>query len=349
MFNDAMRLGGALPPRPEERGLRAGIQVKPAIIVADGLEKTFSRGRGARARVTQAVRPLSFTVEEGEFIGLLGPNGAGESTTIKMMTGILHPSGGSIQVDGLSPQRDRVALALRLGVVFGQRTQLWWDLPLIESYRLLRVMYRVTPTDYRARLQRMADWLDLPAFWSTPVRQLSLGQRMRGELAAALLHRPRILVLDEPTIGLDVTAKAEVRTFLREENAQEGTTVVLTTHDMADVEELCSRLLVIHEGTKMFDGTVGELQARVGAQSALQVMFRAVPDWSRSELPDGVERTLLEGGRGAFLQYNRDTLSPADILMGIRHVGEVDDFRMEEPRLESIMRSLYETLGSSSS
>jgi ABC-2 type transport system ATP-binding protein len=317
------------------------------IIAADGLEKTFRRGRGLRARVTQAVHPLSFAVEEGEFIGLLGPNGAGKSTTIKMMTGILHPSGGSIEVDGLSPQRDRVALALRLGVVFGQRTQLWWDLPLIESYRLLRVMYRVTQADYAARLQRMAELLDLPAFWSTPVRQLSLGQRMRGELAAALLHRPRILVLDEPTIGLDVTAKAEVRTFLREENAREGTTVVLTTHDMADVEELCSRLLVIHEGTKMFDGSVADLEARVGAQSALQVMFRGLPDWSRSELPEGVERATLDGGHGAFLQYNRDKLSPAEILMAMRLVGEIDDFRMEEPRLESIMRALYETLGAS--
>jgi ABC-2 type transport system ATP-binding protein len=317
----------------------------PSVITARNLEKSFSRGRSPRARVIRAVHPLSFSVEAGEFIGFLGPNGAGKSTTIKMMTGILHPSGGEVIVDGLSPQRERVALAYRLGIVFGQRTQLWWDLPLIESYRLLRVMYRVTPADYRIRMDRLTDLLDLDRFWLTPVRQLSLGQRMRAELAAALLHRPRILFLDEPTIGLDVTAKAAVRTFLREENRREGTTIVLTTHDMTDVEELCSRLIVMHQGAKMFDGAVAALEDQVGMLSAVQVLFRAAPAWAMATLPAGMECTVADDGRTAFIQYNRKRFSPAQILGALTQLGEIEDFHMEEPHLESIMRLLYHNLG----
>ncbi|MBX5476197.1 MAG: ATP-binding cassette domain-containing protein, partial [Clostridia bacterium] len=261
-----------------------------AIIAAESLRKVFTRGtrlfgrRRAGAPVdVEAVRDLSFRIEPGEFVGFLGPNGAGKSTTIKMMTGILHPTSGRVTVDGLSPQADRVRLALRIGVVFGQRTQLWWDLPLRESFRILRAMYRVPAADYRRRMEALTELLGLDSFMDTPVRQLSLGQRMRGELAGALLHGPRVLFLDEPTIGLDVTAKAALRQFLRSLNAEFGTTVILTTHDMTDVEELCQRILVINQGTKVFDGSLAELHERVGMPSALRATFRDPPD--RSRLP----------------------------------------------------------------
>lgn len=314
------------------------------IIVAENLEKTFVRGRGRNAVRTTAVKPLSLTVDAGEFIGFLGPNGAGKSTTIKMLSGILEPSGGTVHVDGLIPTKNRVELALRLGIVFGQRTQLWWDLPLLESYRLLKVMYRVQDADYCQQMDTLSELLGLSAFWQTPVRQLSLGQRMRGELAAALLHRPKILVLDEPTIGLDVTAKSDVRRFLLRENRERGTTIVLTTHDMSDVEELCTRLVVINQGSKMFDGSVGQLEARTGALSALHVTFQGTPDWDNVHLP-GVERIASDNDRSVLLQYNRRQYTPPQILEQMREAGPIEDFRMEEPRLESIMRTLYERDG----
>ncbi len=316
-------------------------QTRSPIIVADNLEKTFFRGRGRKAVQIPAVKPLSLTVEPGEFIGFLGPNGAGKSTTIKMLIGILEPSGGTVHVDGLIPAKHRVHLALRLGVVFGQRTQLWWDLPLLESYRLLKVMYRVNEADYRRQMETLVELLDLSSFWHTPVRQLSLGQRMRGELAAALLHRPKILVLDEPTIGLDVTAKSDVRRFLLRENRERRTTIVLTTHDMSDVEELCTRIVVINQGIKMFDGTVNHLEERTGALSALHVTFQTTPLWDAINLP-GIEHLSSDDDRSVLLHYNRRQFTPPQILEQIREAGRIEDFRMEEPRLELIMRTLYE-------
>lgn len=324
-----------------------------AIIAAESLRKVFTRGtrlfgrRRAGAPVdVEAVRDLSFRIEPGEFVGFLGPNGAGKSTTIKMMTGILHPTSGRVTVDGLSPQADRVRLALRIGVVFGQRTQLWWDLPLRESFRILRAMYRVPAADYRRRMEALTELLGLDSFMDTPVRQLSLGQRMRGELAGALLHGPRVLFLDEPTIGLDVTAKAALRQFLRSLNAEFGTTVILTTHDMTDVEELCQRILVINQGTKVFDGSLAELHERVGMPSALRATFRDPPD--RSRLPraggrssPGIQVTVLEDGRTVFAEFNRTVLPAPRVLEVLREAGEIVDFSMQEPKLETIIQQFY--------
>jgi ABC-2 type transport system ATP-binding protein len=223
-----------------------------------------------KRRVVHAVQDLSFKVEPGEFVGYLGPNGAGKSTTIKMLCGILTPTSGTVRVAGLDPSRRRTTLARRIGVVFGQRTTLWWDLPLGDSFELIRLLYKVDRKLFAARLDELTETLDLGAFVRTPVRQLSLGQRMRGDLAAALLHAPDVLVLDEPTIGLDVVSKAGIRAFLQRLNTERGTTVLLTTHDLGDIERLCRRVMLIDHGRLAFDGTLDELMATAPEQSTIE-------------------------------------------------------------------------------
>lgn len=211
-----------------------------------------------------ALQSLSFTIPDGQMVGYIGPNGAGKSTTIKILSGILRPDSGSCIVDDLVPWEDRKAHVARLGVVFGQRSQLWWDVPVMDSYRLLRDIYRVPEERFRDNLERLTELLDLGDLLRTPARMLSLGQRMRCEVAAALLHSPKVLFLDEPTIGLDAVSKLKVRDFIREENRTRGTTVILTTHDMQDVEALCSRVLLIGKGRLLLDGTTEEIRAMAG-------------------------------------------------------------------------------------
>lgn len=211
-----------------------------------------------------ALQSLSFTIPDGQMVGYIGPNGAGKSTTIKILSGILRPDSGSCIVDDLVPWEDRKAHVARLGVVFGQRSQLWWDVPVMDSYRLLRDIYRVPEERFRDNLKRLTELLDLGDLLRTPARMLSLGQRMRCEVAAALLHSPKVLFLDEPTIGLDAVSKLKVRDFIREENRTRGTTVILTTHDMQDVEALCSRVLLIGKGRLLLDGTTEEIRAMAG-------------------------------------------------------------------------------------
>ena len=240
----------------------------PPVIRVEGLTKEFTRPKrqtghfaGLRTMVTReverttAVDDVSFDIQSGEMVGYIGPNGAGKSTTIKIMTGILVPTSGTVEVGGVVPWKDRQRNALQIGVVFGQRTQLWWDLPLKDSLDLIATLYRMPPEVYRKQFDRFVDMLDMAEFLDRPVRQLSLGQRMRGDLAAAMLYQPRILYLDEPTIGLDVVAKATMRDFIEEVNREHGTTVVLTTHDIADVERLCSRVILIDHGRVLYDGT----------------------------------------------------------------------------------------------
>ncbi|SEH03223.1 ABC-2 type transport system ATP-binding protein [Nonomuraea solani] len=236
------------------------------MIELDRAGRTFK----VKRNVVHAVTDLSFTVAEGEFVGYLGPNGAGKSTTIKMLCGILTPTSGKVRVAGLDPSRRRTTLARRIGVVFGQRTTLWWDLPLADSFQLIRHLYKVDRKEFAARLAELTETLGLDAFIRTPVRQLSLGQRMRGDLAAALLHAPDVLVLDEPTIGLDVVGKAGIRDFLRRLNAERGTTVLLTTHDLGDIERLCRRVMLIDHGRLAFDGTLDDLMATAPGQSSIE-------------------------------------------------------------------------------
>ncbi len=252
----------------EERSVGRGGEQRSAggdgFITLDGVEKVFQVRRRAgllrrERHEVRAVDGISFQVARGEMVGYIGPNGAGKSTTIKMLTGILTPSGGRLRVAGIDPSRERTRLAHRIGVVFGQRTTLWWDLPLRDSYRLMHRMYRIPDRRYRENLDRCVELLDLGELLEVPVRQLSLGQRMRGDIAAALLHDPEVLYLDEPTIGLDVVSKAKVRQFLKELNAERGTTILLTTHDLTDIEQLCRRVMVIDHGRLMYDGSLAGL------------------------------------------------------------------------------------------
>ena len=313
-----------------------------ALIELSDIGKTFTvyerAGRIRRTkREVRAVDGIDLTIDAGSMVGYIGPNGAGKSTTIKMLIGILVPSRGSVRVDGIDPSRDRVAVARRIGVVFGQRTQLWWDLPLADSFELLRHVYRVPAADHGSTLGRMVDLLEMGPFLATPVRQLSLGQRMRGELAAAMLHRPPVLFLDEPTIGLDVVSKEAVRTFLGDLHREQGTTVLLTTHDLVDVERLCERLIVIDHGRVIEDGTVGGIKARYGTERTV-VVDLAEPG-PPLEIP-GTTVDRVEGPR-QWLRFRRDEHSAATVLAAVTAQVEVRDITVEEPAIDAVVRRIY--------
>jgi ABC-2 type transport system ATP-binding protein len=285
-----------------------------------------------------AVDGVDLSVRPGEMLGYIGPNGAGKSTTLKMLTGVLTPSAGSVSVCGLDPVPQRTRLALRIGVVFGQRSQLWWDLPLGESFTLLRHIYRVPPADHAARLRRCRDLLDLDAFLDTPVRQLSLGQRMRGELTAALLHGPRVLFLDEPTIGLDVVSKHAVRGFLAELGATGDVTLVLTTHDLADIERLCRRLVVIDHGRVVHDGTIEALHARYGSHRRLVVDLDE-PYPGGLDLPGVTEHARQADGRR--VEFSLDGVGAGAVLSRLTQVASVRDLSVVEPDIEDVVARLY--------
>ena len=249
-----------------------------SVIIVEAVTKSFVQRRKAgplrrQRTVFTAVDQVSFTVAPGELVGYIGPNGAGKSTTIKMLTGILMPTSGRLTVAGLTPQRDRVKLARRIGVVFGQRTSLWWDLPLGDSFALLQRLYRIPPARFRENLDKYVAALDLGPLMDKPVRQLSLGQRMRGDITAALLHDPSVVYLDEPTIGLDIVSKKAVRGFLRALNTESGTTILLTTHDIGDIEQLCSRVIAIDRGRVGFDGTLDRLRAGRDLETAVTELY----------------------------------------------------------------------------
>ncbi|WP_317994910.1 ABC transporter ATP-binding protein [Vulcanimicrobium alpinum] len=284
-----------------------------------------------------AVEGVTMALEAGELVGYIGPNGAGKSTTIKMLTGILVPTSGEVRVAGLVPYEQRRRNARNIGVVFGQRSQLYWDLPLIESFELLRAIYGIPKERYAANLAHFTETLDMGPFLQTPVRQLSLGQRMRGDFAAAMLHDPRVVFLDEPTIGLDVVAKEAIREFVARVNRDRGTTFILTTHDLADVERLCRRIVLIDRGTLVYDGEIDALRDRYGTHRTLVVTFcESYPDVA-------VEGAELESREGttARLRFDRRTTS-AEVL--IRRVADrycISDVSIEEPELESIIRRIY--------
>ncbi len=306
-------------------------------IETEGLRREFRR---RRSEPVVAVDGVSLSIARGEAVGFLGPNGAGKSTTIKMLTGILMPSAGRIQVCGLDPVRQRRELARRIGVVFGQRSQLWWDLPLAESFELLRAVHRVPAAVFADRLERHVELLDMAGFLRVPVRQLSLGQRMRGELTAALLHDPELVVLDEPTIGLDLAGKERLRTFLAGVNAERGVTLLLTTHDLPDVERLCRRLVVIDQGRLLVDGELDALRRRFGG--ARQLVVELVEPAAALDGLAGVLGVLVEaGGLRQRLAFSPSQTTAAALIAEVVRRVSVRDLTVAEPSIEDLVRSLY--------
>ncbi len=323
-------------------------------IVATGLTKTFrifDRRPGVRGalrdlvdrryRELTAVDGVSLTIAAGEAIGYIGPNGAGKSTTIKMLTGIMTPTKGEVRVNGFDPHRQRSQYVRTVGAVFGQRSQLWWDLAVGESFELLRHLYDVPKADFERRLKRFDEVLGLEEFLRTPVRKLSLGQRMKADLAASLLHHPPVLFLDEPTVGVDVVTKSRLRRFLVDLNREEGTTILLTTHDMQDIEALCSRVVVIDHGKIMHDGDLAGLKARYGGSTRLLLTLKNAIEPARlDELPrEGVtweQTSPLE--LAAMIGGQVDTPALLQICFARLPVA---DIAIEEPKIEDVVKSLY--------
>ncbi len=290
----------------------------------------------------RAVDGVSFTIETGEMVGYIGANGAGKSTTLKMLTGILVPTSGSIVSNGQVPYRDRRRYTRHIGVVFGQRTQLWWDIAVVESFKLLKEIYEISDLDYRRRLGRFSEILNIGEYLHTPVRKLSLGERMRCDLAASLLHNPPLLFLDEPTIGLDVVAKEHIREFLKEINRTERTTVLLTTHDLSDIEELSRRILIIDKGRLLFDGDLAEMKKRLARYNQVKFFLK-----DRSQIPRLAEVTsnglALErvDELTYIMRFERDEHSSAEVIRTLVNRLEVRDLLVEEEPIEEIVKRIY--------
>lgn len=328
------------------------------IIQAEHLAKDFQRPRRVQGRfsavrtlftratdTTQAVHDVSLSVAEGEIVGYLGPNGAGKSTTIKMLTGILVPTRGTCRIAGLVPWENRAQNAMNIGVVFGQRSQLWWDLPLDESLRLIGKMYSMPDDRFRRNRDQLVELLGMEPFLSTPVRQLSLGQRMRGDLAAAVLYEPPVLFLDEPTVGLDVVGKERIRTFIEEINQTRRTTVLLTTHDLEDVERLCTRLVIIDHGRVLFDGAASDLVRRYAPYRLLDIVVRSDAELAMmdvaSSLPPGVA-LVSQGDLKSSFQVDPEIVPVADVIAWIAARVPLADLGVREPGLQGIIRRIYE-------
>ncbi len=287
--------------------------------------------------IKRAVNSVSFDISKGEIVGYIGPNGAGKSTTIKMMCGILTPTSGEVLIHGMSPLKERQRIVQNLGVVFGQRTQLYWDLRLGESFELLRRMYRVEKDSYDKTLAELNSILGINEFVNTPVRQLSLGQRMRGDLAAAMLHSPKLLFLDEPTIGLDVDVKYAIRKFVKDINERYGTTVILTTHDLDDVQALCKRIIIINNGVIVSDSTLDSLISRTSPHRVLIIEHEGD---SKAIKHPKAEVVKTEGQR-TYLKFLKDEISAADLISDIVKTCPIRDLSLEEANIDDIIRKIY--------
>ena len=334
-----------------------------AIIETRGLTKVFrvnQKSPGVRGAVKALFMPnyrevlavdrISFKVEPGEMVGYIGVNGAGKSTTIKLLTGILVPSSGSVRVQDRDPHRKRVANARKIGVVFGQRTQLWWDLALIESLNLIAKIYNVQPVRYQRLLDEFSETLDLKDLLNVPVRNMSLGQKMRSELAAALIHEPEVVYLDEPTIGLDLIVKERIRAFIKEQNRKQGTTVILTTHDLGDIEELCQRVIIIDKGRLIYDGPLSTIKDRFGRYR--EITFEIDPrslsnqrDLSAElQLPPGanlIQSSDESSDHKLSLRFDRGQTSASQVASTVMNQFDVLDFSLSEPDLASVVKQIY--------
>ena len=314
--------------------------------------RTFQRREGLGGSVRdlfsrnytrlKAVDSVTFTLAPGDMVGYIGPNGAGKSTSVKMLTGILVPTSGSVTANGFTPYRERMAYTRTIGAVFGQRTQLWWDIAVVESFRLLKRIYDVSDRDYEARMTRFDEILEIKRYLHQPVRKLSLGERMRCDLAAALLHNPPLLFLDEPTIGLDLLAKESIREFLKEVNRKFGTTILLTTHDLSDIEELCSRLMIIDRGRILFDGPLAHLKRMLWRQNQIRFELKEREQAAmieQVELPD-VDRERIDELTYRF-SYNRDNYTSGEVIRRVVAAVDVREIFMAEESIEQIVKRIY--------
>lgn len=296
--------------------------------------------------VKRAVDNMSFQINDGEIVGYIGSNGAGKSTTIKMMTGILTPTSGWIEVNGIIPYEERTKNAMNIGVVFGQRTQLWWDLPLSESFSLLRDIYGVTEEEYTERMKFFNDVLGIEEFILSPVRTLSLGQRMRADLAASLIHNPKILYLDEPTIGLDVVVKEKVRNAIKEINNKYGTTVILTTHDLEDIEELCNRIIIIDKGVKIYDGSLKEIKEKYGYMTTAVIQIKQNEAKSKAHINKhfnlSKEDLNIQFKEGKILvNFNKNKVSSTEVIQFYMNNYNLLDFSLKETSIDDIIKKIY--------
>ena len=290
--------------------------------------------------IVNALKEVSFSVDKGELVGYIGPNGAGKSTTVKILSGILTPDGGEVTVGGIVPWKERKRHVKNIGVVFGQRSQLWWDVPIIDSYSLLRDIYRIPQGDYESRLKELTSALLLEELMRTPLRLLSLEQRMRAELCGSLLHRPQLLFLDEPTIGLDAVSKLALRDFLKWENDEYGTTIMLTTHDMEDIEALCSRVMVLGHGKKLFDGKLQDLLERYDTVRNVKIKYDQTA--TNLRLPEGVNCNQTEDG--IELSYNPAELPTSKLLALLQEAGNISELTLQPQNTDHMIAAMYKEL-----
>jgi len=290
-----------------------------------------------------AVDHINFSIEEGEAVAYVGPNGAGKSTTIKMLTGILVPTSGRVTVDGIIPYKNRIENAKKIGVVFGQRTQLWVDLPVIESYSLLKDIYEIPDSVYKQNMEKFTELLGLDDFIHMPGRKLSLGQRMRADLAAALLHNPKIVYLDEPTIGLDIAVKVRIRQFIKQMNREQGTTVMLTTHDLEDIEDICRRLIIIDQGRIIYDGELQAVKDAFARERTIYFQVRGMTG-NIAKLVHDMEGAYLEsnGEQEFSIRFDRFQIAAGEIISQVMKYAEVIDIRIDEPKIEQVIRRVYD-------
>ncbi len=287
--------------------------------------------------IKHAVKDLSFTIEKGEMVGFIGPNGAGKSSTIKMLSGILCPDSGSISVNGFIPYRQRKSYVGKIGVVFGQKSQLQWDLPVIDSFELLRAIYRIPEEKYKANLDRFTEMLNMKGFLNQPVRQLSLGQRMRADIVASLLHSPEIVFFDEPTIGVDIIGKETIRNFIRELNEQDKVTMIFTTHDMQDIEQTCKRIIIIDKGSLMFDGSLQDIRGKYGTTR------RLIAEFNEEVTVEPISKVAIEnlGDRKMSFTFDNNVVDVNKLMHEILGKYSVRDITVAEPEIESIIQKMY--------
>lgn len=294
--------------------------------------------------IKQAVKGVSFNIEEGEMVGYIGANGAGKSTTIKMLTGILTPTSGKVLINGLNPAKNRIKNNMQIGAVFGQRTQLWWDIPVIESYKLIQKIYDIPEKQYKENLEYFSQTLGLGELLKTPVRQLSLGQKMRCEIAAAFLQNPKIVYLDEPTIGLDFMVKEKIRKFIKQLNKDRNTTVILTTHDLQDIEEICSRIIIIDQGSIMFDGALDAIREEFSKFQVANILVKDVTPELKDYLDNHAKKfevLSIDEDNKVNIKFNRDEITIAGIFDEITTKCTILDLNIQDIAIETIVKTLY--------